>query len=82
MNKTILWSEGDITPRICRRCHSQIRGPMRRVSENGYIEYECADPCREADWLDDSSAGEARVQDHFEEHADTELAAMRRNSDE
>lgn len=82
MNETtILWRDSDLTPRICRRCHCAIRGPVRRVSEGGHTQYECIDACTEREWME-SSAGEPQVQDHFREHADAEVAAMRRESDE
>lgn len=56
---TIISRHGDLTPRICRRCHSVIRGPARRVSEGGHIEYECIHNCTQREWKE-SSTGEAR----------------------
>lgn len=78
--ETVLWRDSDLTPRICRKCHCAIRGPLRRVSENGHTQYECIHPCTDREWIE-SCTGEPEPQDHFAEYARTEIAAMRRSDE-
>lgn len=59
MVSTIIDRPADLTPRICRRCHSRIDGAARMLSDRGVVEYEHVHDCPERAWPVNSWTGEA-----------------------